>query len=233
MRKRILTVAVILGFGALLTIGSSLAFFTDTDEAYSVVTMGRIDIEMKEELPVPGAGEVWSVERKTEEGKTVGLEYSNILPGASIEKKAVIANIGTNSAYIREKVTISITGRDGRFLPADGLEFWKRDSVQGSKRIFVWGESETADPSVRKETIYLEERETECMTIYAGDILRKDEDVYLFDYVKVPTSWGNAYAGATIEIKLTGEAIQSDFIEIDESQITHASDRAWQAFQYF
>lgn len=232
MKKRLLIAAVVLGLGAMLTVGASLAFFTDTEEAYNVVTMGSIDIQMNETVPTPGAGEVWKVAQKTEEDGSVGLEYINILPGATLGKKAEISNIGTNSAYIREKITVTVTSRDGAELSADGLEFWRNDSSGSGTKLFVWGQSEGADGSVREESITDGETVINCMTIYGNEILGRDKSVYLFSHVKVPTSWGNAYAGATIQIQLTAEAIQSDFIEVPEN-VNHPSDRAWNAFLNF
>lgn len=232
MRKRLFIAAVVLGLGAMLTVGASLAFFTDTEEAYNVVTMGTIDIQMNEKVPTPGAGEVWKVAQKTENDTIVGLEYTNILPGATLEKKAEISNVGTNAAYIREKITVTVTGRDGNELSADGLEFWRHDFSGNETKMFVWGSLEDADGSVREETITNGETVTGCMTIYGSDILNHGESIYLFSHVKVPTSWGNAYAGATIEIQLTAEAIQSDFIEVPEN-VNHPSERAWNAFLNF
>lgn len=235
MRKRLLIAAVVLGLGAMLTVGASLAFFTDKEEAYNVVTMGSIDIEMNEKVPTPGAGEVWKVTQKTEDGNAAGLEYTNILPGATLEKKTEISNIGTNSAYIREKISVTVTGMDGTELSADGLEFWRvDDSSEEVKetRMFVWGSLEGANGSVREETITTDEITGDCMTIYGDDILGSGENTYLFSHVRVPASWGNAYAGATIRIQLTAEAIQSDFIEVPE-HVGHPSERAWAAFQNF
>lgn len=232
MRKRLLIAAVVLGLGAMLTVGASLAFFTDKEEAYNVVTMGSIDIKLNEAVPTPGAGEVWKVAQKTEDGTIVGLEYTNILPGATLEKKAEIFNIGTNPAYIREKITVTVTGRGGEELSADGLEFWRTDYSGNQTKIFTWGNMEDADASAREENITDGETVTDCMTIYGDKILESTESVYLFSHIRVPASWGNAYAGASIEIQLTAEAIQSDFIEVPET-VEHASDRAWNAFLNF
>lgn len=227
MRKRLVIAAAVLGLSAMLTVGASLAFFTDSEEAVNVVTMGSIDIQMNEEVPTPGAGEVWKVTKKSGEEGT-GLEYTNILPGATLGKKAEITNIGTNPAYIRENITVTVTGRDGEALSADGLEFWRSDDLGSETKLFVWGQLEDADASVREESMT-----GGSITIYANDILNTTENVYLFSHVRVPASWGNAYAGASIQIQLTAEAIQSDSIEIDEANVNHPSDRAYQAFLNF
>ena len=135
-------------------------------------------------------------------------------------------------AYIREKITVTVTGRDGEELSADGLEFWRTDYSGNQTKMFTWGNLEDAEASVKEESITDGERVTDCMTIYGDEILSSEERVYLFSHIRVPASWGNAYAGASIEIQLTAEAIQSDFIEVPEN-VEHASDRAWNAFLNF
>ena len=95
MRKKVaLTVAAAAMVGT-LAVGGTLAWFTDTETATNVVTIGDVDIILEE----TGNGNV------NGEG---GLTYDDIMPNDQLEKDVDIKNVGTNDAYVR--ATITVTG---------------------------------------------------------------------------------------------------------------------------
>lgn len=185
MRKKLLLLTASIAAGVLLTMGMSLAYYTDTEIATNVVTMGNVDIQLTEEVPSLGAGQDWIVEEaKDEDGNVTGLAYANILPGATVTKEPVVTNTGANSAYIRAKVTITVTGADGKTtLDEKGITLVGAD---------IDGEG----------------------YIYVDHIVNPNETVTLFNEFKIPTTWGNQYANANIEIKVVAEAVQSDNITV-------------------
>ena len=77
-----------------LAVGGTLAWFTDTETATNVVTMGNVDITLSE------AG--------GEDGAIIdgGLEYTDVMPGDKFQKTVTIKNNG-NDAYVRAVITVS------------------------------------------------------------------------------------------------------------------------------
>ncbi len=74
---------------ALLFIGGTVAYFTDTDSATNTFTLGNVDIELIE----PN----W-------DSTGAAAAAQNILPGAVIAKDPKVQNVGTSDAYVFIKV---------------------------------------------------------------------------------------------------------------------------------
>lgn len=88
-----------------LAVGGTLAWFTDTETATNVVTMGNVNISILEsETGVEGS-------YTTQDG--AGLVFDEkFVPNATIGKYVKIENTGENSAYIRVKVNVEGLGAD-------------------------------------------------------------------------------------------------------------------------
>ena len=93
-KKKILAVALAASMAVLAVGGSSLAYFTDTDSADNVFTVGNIKIDLTE----PN----WETEGKE--------EAKDMYPGEPVAKDPTVTNTGANPAVVRIKVT----------LPGDG-----------------------------------------------------------------------------------------------------------------
>ena len=82
-KRKTLALALTLCMVAILAIGGSLAYFTDTDEETNTFTLGNVKIDLKE---------------------TFDKEHAVLRPGSQttnkIEKKVWIENVGTESAYV-------------------------------------------------------------------------------------------------------------------------------------
>lgn len=88
-KKKILAVALAASMAVLAVGGSSLAYFTDTDSADNVFTVGNIKIDLTE----PN----WDEEGEAE------AEY--MYPGEPVAKDPTVTNTGANPAVVRIKVT--------------------------------------------------------------------------------------------------------------------------------
>lgn len=89
MNKKAVTFgAVVLAMSTAVAAGSSLAYFTDSEDVTNTFTVGDVDIDLTEPLWNP-------------------TEEHIISPGAEIAKNPTVTNAGINDAYIRVKVTIS------------------------------------------------------------------------------------------------------------------------------
>jgi predicted ribosomally synthesized peptide with SipW-like signal peptide len=91
MKKEIALIATAVVTLATLTVGNTLAFFTDQGKVDNVVTMGNVKITLTEPEFADATNSAYHVE---------------FMPGDVIAKDPTITNIGDNDAYIRCKVTV-------------------------------------------------------------------------------------------------------------------------------
>lgn len=89
-KKKILAVALAASMAVLAVGGSSLAYFTDTDSADNVFTVGNIDVVLTEPH--------WDAEGEK--------EAENMYPGEPVAKDPTVTNTGANPAVVRIKVTL-------------------------------------------------------------------------------------------------------------------------------
>lgn len=185
MRKKVaLSIAAAAMVGT-LAVGGTLAWFTDTETATNVVTMGNVDVKLSE------AGEGTGMT----EGS--GLTYTDIMPGKEYIKSAMVENVG-NDAYVRAILTVSSSKKDviDEFLKKNGFE------IVGLEEDVEWtavGE----DGKQAQTTLYYND----------NDVFKSGAEWNLFDGFAIPASWGNEFEGADFNIKIDVEAIQSDNIE--------------------
>lgn len=79
-KKSLLVLAMTLSMVAILAIGGTLAYFTDTTEVKTnVFTTGNVDIELEETFE----------------------QNSKLLPGVDVEKVVNVKNVGSENAYVR------------------------------------------------------------------------------------------------------------------------------------
>lgn len=91
MKKKLTVIVTAVTLVALIAIGATLAWFTDSKEVTNVVTMGNVRITLTEPI--------FSAEH---ENNTI----ADVLPGQPIVKDPTIENVGNNDAYIRTKIEI-------------------------------------------------------------------------------------------------------------------------------
>ncbi len=108
MKKKLTAVSLVVALLAIAIIGTSLAYFTDDDEATNTFTVGNVKIELAEE--------------KWDEAVD-NSENENMYPGQTIDKDPVVTNIGKNPAFIRISVTnLDQFGEDAMIVYATGGE---------------------------------------------------------------------------------------------------------------
>lgn len=88
MKKKIITLCLVIALLAVSIAGASLAYFTDTQEADNVFTMGDVDIELEEPDWDPDP----------EDGFNPGVEYA---------KNPYVTNTGDTDVWVRIKVTFT------------------------------------------------------------------------------------------------------------------------------
>lgn len=85
MKKKILSLCLVVCLAATAIVGGTLAYFTDTDDAENVFTTGNVDIELIE---------------------TFDPDNAKLMPGINIEKDVFVKNEGTETSYVRVHVAI-------------------------------------------------------------------------------------------------------------------------------
>lgn len=189
MKKKIMISAIALSAVAVLTVGGTLAYFTDSDEAENVFTIGRVGGELTESEWIPG-----------ESGQ-------NILPGDWVAKNPTVT-IDQDSAdvYVRFLVEFAYTDdNSSQFLESldeskpyqiEEMEFYKLNDSGQYERVIL---EETGNPH---EYYFI-----------VPDSLSAGETYTLFDHVQIPHSWGNEVAGVQFAVKVKAEFVQADNFE--------------------
>ncbi len=95
MKKKILIIALTLALVAIVAVGGTLAWFTDTDELKNVFTVGSVDIVQNEVFDEQTAMLV----------PVVGNDPTDA-DDNYIEKKVTVENIGKNAAYVQTYVAV-------------------------------------------------------------------------------------------------------------------------------
>ena len=123
-KRKIMLLAMALSVVAILAVGGTLAYFTDTDAADNVFTVGNVDIDLTE----PD----WVGEDAVE---------PNVYPGQEIEKNPMITNNGDNPCFVR----IKITGWDSLIeakLSAELIEYATDGEVGELGDEWAWNEDD-------------------------------------------------------------------------------------------
>ncbi|MDY4191213.1 MAG: TasA family protein [Oscillospiraceae bacterium] len=199
MKKKIVLICMAAALCAMLIVGGTLAYFTDTEAATNVITMDGLDITLTE----TGASSANSV---------YGKEYSNIMPGDLLEKDPTVTN-NDAPAYLRVKVEWPTVVNSGN--SSDNYTFSEADVrhkvVDPATQDVTYAAG--IDTAVWKKVV--DNGVTYYYYIANGGVLATGASVTLFDQVVVPASWGNGFQGANFQIGITAEAIQTANIAFD------------------
>lgn len=108
MKKKLLSLCLVLALGTTAVIGGTLAYFTDTDDAVkNTFTIGNIDIDLWEYTDEVGT-------KEDEQGNPIpvkdqdGYNYENLMPTQKLTKEPYVENLSTtNAAYVRAVITMN------------------------------------------------------------------------------------------------------------------------------
>lgn len=95
-KKKLLTIAMVLSMAAILAIGGTIAYFTDTDKEANVFTIGKVDIDLIEDFPLD-----------TDTNKDGENDAAKLIPGKRLKKEVRVKNESDSEpAYVRVHVAI-------------------------------------------------------------------------------------------------------------------------------
>lgn len=188
MKRKLTLIAATVALGALLVTGATLAWFTSTDTATNVVTVGNVDIDIVE---VSGDDNATVTENK-------GIVWNGVMtPGQVLSKEPKIVNTGSNTAWVRASVDVKYyKGEEEIKLPA-GV----------AAPTINYNTGDAANQWTAEGNYYY--YNTELTTTDSGK-----ETTNLFTTVTIPSSWTNqgeaSMADVTVEVLVHADAIQYD-----------------------
>lgn len=178
--KKLLMVLLSVTLVALIGIGATLAYFTDEDEAVNVVTLGHVEIGLKEPH-FPGGPD--------------GGEITNVTPGDEYPKDPTITvDSDSQTAYVRMSMRVRIRNiHKNSNLNEKGVDEAIADLIENGINI-------------DKKHWYL----ASDGYYYYNEPLDPTESATLFTKVNIPTYWDNNFQDCSVDISLRAQAIQAE-----------------------
>jgi predicted ribosomally synthesized peptide with SipW-like signal peptide len=168
---------------ALLLVGGTLAWFTDTEAATNTFEMGNVAIDLLEN------GSAIQGESEEFPNGFAGLQFNNLVPGDEVDKLVEVRNTGSVDAYVRIKLTSNF---DQDIATEEDLDLLTLlDLNTGTAG--MW----------EKVGDYF---------YYKGKLAPNALSDELLSEVSLPTSLGNEYANSSFSILIQVEAIQAEHI---------------------
>ena len=241
MKKKIVTLCLIVALAATALVGGTLAYFTDTDEATNTFTTGGVQIQLIEQqrnadssaleafendknlMPIVGSAQG---EQETVDGVT--------LPTAKnyVDKIMTIKNTGVSDAFVRIFVAVPTALQNGQTPNAPRYDVLHWNFNGDSCAAGEWtDEIVVANPTVidgveykiysRTYTTALEADETTATPAYIGFYLDKTVDQNAEGQYTV--DWGNGpevidyNLSEGVEIPVFAQAIQAEGFDSAEA----------------
>lgn len=129
MKKKIIAICLVAVMAAVAIAGASLAYFTDTDEATNVFTVGGVQIKLHEQQR-DGEGDLEDFEDEKillpVVGSAQGAKDKYGLPTAEnyVDKIVTVENTGKSDAYVRVLVAIPAALEGVKDDGSDNVLYW-------------------------------------------------------------------------------------------------------------
>lgn len=197
-KKNVLTIALSLCLAAVIAVGATLAYFTDsTDKMSNVVTTGKVDIVLNDKS-ADIDGQVQGTETKDNENKQTGISYTNIMPGDVISKQVSVEKVGnTQDCYVAIRIDV-VNPASGTASFIDDTH--KKDIMDDIK----------ATAAANHWSCYSDGMGDTSAIFYWNARLTGTDKVGLFDSVEIPDEeWGNEVVNASFAIDVKAAAVQA------------------------
>ena len=199
-KKSILMAAIAVMLVAVLVVGGTLAYFTDTKSATNTFTMGNVAITLDET-------DVNNPDARTTKGNTY-----NVYPGQTVKKDPIVHNTGKNAAYIRATVNVSNWMNLVAAYYPDFKETFPNDGYKAALNLLVGqlGEGWSVVDVVKGDTFTIGQFDAKFILKYDGTLAAGSETTPMFTQVMVPAGLDNANASTFSSVKVQAQAIQAD-----------------------
>jgi len=180
MKKRILIIAMSFIVLVMTIAGATTAYFTDTDKAENIFTVGKVDILLSE-TNKDAEGNVIAEETDDNGAGTGKYNFGKVFPGLTYTKQPVITvDEDSESAFIGAVITIKNTSDDANIATIlDDTNY----------TAFLKGINETSYGNTVK---YTETADSIVIYIVHSGVVDAKGAVTLFDAVVIDPEWGNA-----------------------------------------
>lgn len=206
MKKKILTLSLVVALAATALIGGTLAYFTDKDDKTNTFTVGNVDIHIDE----------WMEDK---DGEWVEYEDQHLSPIAhsktTFNKLVETVNDGSEPAYIRTFVTCPKDMYD--YL---GLGFNKQTNVlkndEGKNMYSLtnWKDVGTFTINGEETSVFLCEY---TGIVDAGESVLSLTKVWLYDSVTNDIVKNFGLADGAFKVEVASQAIQAENLTYDEA----------------
>ena len=222
--KKALAFVLVLAITIAGTIGATIAYLTDTDDATNTFTIGNVEIVLDEAAVKEGENDegFFSYVEDAEKDRVKSNRYENLIPGSTICKDPTVKNVGSQPAYIR--VTLKHNNNDAIFTYFENDEFLQSvvglsDTMLKATQIDVawkladgtYGENATNVADL-EDTLKADEK---VYVFYFTEALNPSDAITLFTEINVPKSFTGTEMAAfkDLVIDIHADAIQTGGFE--------------------
>lgn len=198
-KKNILIAGASLALVACLSIGATLAYFTDqTENAENVFTTGKIDITLIDETENSNG---W----KEGDKNSNGIVYNEVMPGDILSKRVGFSTAADSSdAYVALKIDVNV-----KSMP-NATEAINEDTLRTELMQQIKDQVEARNEPTALWTESATPMDDGSMVFYYNSkVAGGTDNMILFDHINAPASWGNAYADAEFTIDVQAFAVQA------------------------
>ena len=124
MKKKIITLCLVIAMLSVAVIGGTLAYFTDVDRATNEFTVGGVKIDLyetvghKDGANNPKAAEQTLGKATADADPIVNHKYESIMPGDTLKKVVTVENTDSEAVYVALSIVQNNYGT-GKMTPAD------------------------------------------------------------------------------------------------------------------
>ena len=199
-KKKILVLALTVAMAAILVVGGSLAYLTDTKTANNTFTMGDVKIKLDE------------TNVNDPEGDRVTSNEYEVYPGAVVTKDPIVHNVGKNGAYIRATVNVSNWMNLVAAYYPDFKETFPNEGYKAALNLLVGelGEGWSVVGVEAGDTFTIGQFDAKFILKYDGILASGADTTAMFQTVTIPAGIDNANADSFTEVKVVAQAMQEN-----------------------
>lgn len=199
-KRRILAISMSLVIVAILAIGATLAYFTDTKTATNTFTMGDVKIKLDE------------TNVNDPDGDRVSQNEYDVYPGAEVTKDPIVHNVGKNGAYIRATVNVSNWMNLCAAYYPDFKETFPNEGYKAALNLLVGelGEGWSVVDVEAGDVFTIGQFDAKFVLKYDSVLASGADTTPIFEKVSIPAGITNASAESFNQIKIVAQAMQAD-----------------------
>ena len=223
MKKKIFVIALAVCVFVLSIVGSSVAYFTDVEEATNVFTAGDVNITLTYADNVANADD--------NSAPVIDLTNEKVYPGQNFDIDATITNIGSEKAYVGAIITLT-DDELAQFVTLSG----DTDNYPVAVSQLLVG---LATNGCTVKPVVSADNKTLTIYVVKTDALNNKDATdgkacTLFTDVLIPYTWDNAEmkAFSGLQLKVTAYATQTGGFENAEQALCTAFNAAWAGYGY-